>query len=181
MNLYRQAKRRHWLGWLAACFSLLILAGCGGNSVDQELVIYSSRTQSLVQPLLEQSAQQTGTNIRVRYANTASIVTTLLEEEQNSPADVIYLAELSGWAVLSEAGLLSNLPDNLLERVDDRFRSSQGQWVGTSGRSKVVVYNTENIIPERDLPQSIMDFTDPKWKGRIGWAPTHREWEPSYS
>jgi iron(III) transport system substrate-binding protein len=174
MNLYRQAKRRHWLGWLAACFSLLVLAGCGGSS---ELVIYSSRTQSLVQPILEQFAEQTGTNIRVRYANTASIVTTLLEEGQNSPADIIYLAEPSGWAVLSEAGLLSNLPDNLLERVDSRFRSSQGQWVGTSGRSKVVVYNTENIVPERDLPQSIMDFTDPKWKGRIGWAPTHGEWQ----
>jgi iron(III) transport system substrate-binding protein len=174
MKLYRQAKRRHWLGWLAACFSLLVLAGCGGSS---ELVIYSSRTQSLVQPLLEQFAEQTGMNIRVRYANTASIVTTLLEEGQNSPADVIYLAEPSGWAVLSEAGLLSNLPDNLLERVDDHFRSSQGQWVGTSGRSKVVVYNTENIVPERDLPQSIMDFTDPKWKDRIGWAPTHGEWQ----
>jgi iron(III) transport system substrate-binding protein len=177
MKLYGQAKRRHWLGWLAAYFSLLVFAGCGGSSVDQELVIYSSRTQSLVQPLLEQFAEQTGANIRVRYANTASIVTTLLEEGQNSPADVIYLAEPSGWAVLSEAGLLSNLPDNLLERVDERFRSSQGQWVGTSGRSKVVVYNTENIVPERDLPQSIMDFTDPKWKGRIGWAPTHGEWQ----
>jgi iron(III) transport system substrate-binding protein len=167
----------YWSGWLAACFCLLALAGCGGDSADQELVIYSSRTQSLVQPLLEQFAQETGTNIRVRYASTASIVTTLLEEGQNSPADVIYLAEPSGWAVLSEAGLLSNLPDNLLERVDNRFRSSQGHWVGTSGRSKVVVYNTENIVPERDLPQSIMDFTDPKWKDRIGWAPTHGEWQ----
>ena len=177
MKLYKQMKRGHWPSWLVACFCLLVLAGCGGSSANQELVIYSSRTQSLVQPLLEQYAQQTGTNIRVRYASTASLVATLLEEAQNSPADVLYLAEPSGWAALSEAGLLSDLPDNLLEKVDDRFRSSQGEWVGTSGRSKVVVYNTENIVPERDLPQSIMDFTDPKWKGRIGWAPTHGEWQ----
>jgi iron(III) transport system substrate-binding protein len=177
MKLHRQVKRGSWSGWLVACFCLLVLAGCGGGSSNQELVIYSSRTQSLVQPLLEQYAEQTGTNIRVRYGNTASIVATLLEEGQNSPADVLYLAEPSGWAVLSEAGLLSNLPDNLLEKVDPRFHSSQGEWVGTSGRSKVVVYNTENIVPERDLPQSIMDFTDPKWKGRIGWAPTHGEWQ----
>jgi len=176
MKLYRPMKR-HWASWLAASFCLLVLAGCGGSSADQELVIYSSRTQSLVQPLLEQYAEQTGTNIRVRYANTASIVATLLEEGQNSPADVLYLAEPSGWAALSEASLLSNLPDNLLEKVDPRFRSPEGEWVGTSGRSKVVVYNTENIVPERDLPQSIMDFTDPKWKGRIGWAPTHGEWQ----
>jgi iron(III) transport system substrate-binding protein len=177
MKLYTQVKRSHWAGWLAVCLCLLVLAGCGGASSDQELVIYSSRTQSLVQPLLEQYAEQTGTNIRVRYANTSSIVATLLEEGQNSPADVLYLAEPSGWAALAEAGLLSPLPENLLEKIDSRFRSPQGEWVGTSGRSKVVVYNTENIIPERDLPQSIMDFTDPKWKGRIGWAPTHGEWQ----
>jgi iron(III) transport system substrate-binding protein len=172
-----QMKWGHWRGWLVACFSLLVLAGCGGSSANQELVIYSSRTQSLVQPLLEQFAEQTGTNIRVRYADTSSLVATLLEEGQNSPADVLYLAEPSGWATLSEASFLANLPDNLLEKVDPRFRSSEGEWVGTSGRSKVVVYNTENIVPERDLPQSIMDFTDPKWKGRIGWAPTHGEWQ----
>lgn len=177
MKFYRQVKRGHWSGWLAACFCLLVLAACGGVSSDQGLVVYSSRTQSLVQPLLEQYAEQTGTNIRVRYANTASIVATLLEEGPNSPADVVYLAEPSGWAVLSDAGLLSSLPDSLLEKVDPRFRSSQGEWVGTSGRSKVVVYNTENINPERDLPDSIMDFTDPKWQGRIGWAPTHGEWQ----
>jgi iron(III) transport system substrate-binding protein len=177
MKLRKQMKWGHWRCWLVACFSLLVLAGCGGSSANQELVIYSSRTQSLVQPLLEQFAEQTGTNIRVRYADTSSLVATLLEEGQNSPADVLYLAEPSGWATLSEASFLANLPDNLLEKVDPRFRSSEGEWVGTSGRSKVVVYNTENIVPERDLPQSIMDFTDPKWKGRIGWAPTHGEWQ----
>lgn len=162
---------------LAALLLLLLAAvGCGGGG-DEELVVYSSRTSSLVQPLLEQYADQTGTNIRVKYANTASIVATLLEEGQNSPADVVYLAEPSGWAVLSKESMLAKLPDSLLEKVDGRFRSSRGEWVGTSGRSKVVVYNTRNIDPDRDLPQSIMDFTDRRWKGRIGWAPAHGEWQ----
>ena len=162
---------------MLVAFLLLAIAGCTRGS--DELVVYSSRSNSLVQPLLEQYAEQTGTNIRVRYASTASVVATLLEEGDNSPADVIYLAEPSGWGVLSESRVLSQLTDGLLDRVDPRFRSSLGEWVGTSGRSKVVVYNTENVIPERDLPQSIMEFTDPKWKGRIGWAPTHGEWQIS--
>ncbi|MDA0265025.1 MAG: iron ABC transporter substrate-binding protein [Chloroflexi bacterium] len=155
---------------------LLAAAGCAGGG-DEELVIYSSRTSSLVQPLLERYADETGVNIRVKYANTASTVATLLEEGQNSRADVVYLADPSGWAALSQAGILSRLPESLLDQVDSRFRSSRGEWVGASGRSKVVVYNTRNIDPARDLPQSIMDFTDSKWKGRIGWAPTHSEWQ----
>ena len=102
---------------------------------------------------------------------------TLLEEGNNIRPDVVYLADPAGWAVLSEEKILSELPDKLLNKVDKKFRSNQGEWVGVSGRSKVVVYNTKTIDPEKDLPQSIMDFTDPKWKGRIGWAPTHGEWQ----
>jgi len=149
--------------------------GCGkGNN---ELIVYSSRTSSLVQPILEQYAADTGTDINVKYASTASIVATLLEEGDNVRPDVVYLADPAGWAVLSEGKILSELPDKLLNKVDDKFRSDQGEWVGISGRSKVVVYNTKTIDPNKDLPQSIMDFTDPKWKGRIGWAPTHGEWQ----
>ena len=177
MRVTRQLTPSHLGIYLLIAFLLLSTAGCTSGS--DELVVYSSRTSSLVQPLLERYADQTGTNIRVRYASTASLVATLLEEGPNSPADVIYLAEPSGWGALSESGVLSELTEGLLNRVDPRFRSSRGEWVGTSGRSKVVVYNTENVVPERDLPESIMDFTDPKWKGRIGWAPTHGEWQIS--
>ncbi|MFW6175098.1 MAG: iron ABC transporter substrate-binding protein, partial [Chloroflexota bacterium] len=142
-----------------------------------QITIYSSRTQSLVQPLLEDYAEQTGQDITVRYMSTASLVATLQEEGDQTPADVVYLAEPGGLGALSEAGLLSELPDDILNRVEDQFRAANGEWVGVSGRAKVVVYNRENINPEEDLPDSIMDFTDPQWEGRIGWAPTHGEWQ----
>lgn len=35
-----------------------------------------------------------------------------------------------------------------------------------------MVYNTKALKPE-DLPDSLRGFTDPKWKGKIGWAPTN--------
>jgi len=34
------------------------------------------------------------------------------------------------------------------------------------------VYNTEKLS-ESDLPDDIWNFIDPKWQGRIGWAPTN--------
>lgn len=148
-----------------------------GEASQTTLTIYSSRTQSLVQPLLEQFAADTGININVRYDTTAGVVSTLLEEGARSPADVVYLAESSGLGALSERGALATLPETVLSSVDQRFRSSKGEWVGVSGRAKTVVYNTTRIDPARDLPSSILQFTDPVWKGRIGWAPTHGEWQ----
>ncbi|HEY8476622.1 MAG TPA: iron ABC transporter substrate-binding protein [Chloroflexota bacterium] len=170
--------KTRWVGFSLMLAGLaLLVAACLTPSSAEELTIYSSRTQSLVQPLLEQFARDTGIDIKVRYDTTASIVATVLEEGANSPADVVYLAESSGLAALSKAGLLAPLPDDAINAVDQRFRSPKGEWVGTSGRAKTIVYNVDTIDPERDLPDSVMDFTDPKWRGRIGWAPTHGEWQ----
>jgi iron(III) transport system substrate-binding protein len=59
-----------------------------------------------------------------------------------------------------------------LDLVADGLKDDQGEWVGVSGRSRVVAYNTTTLT-EADLPASILDFTDPRWKGKLGWAPTN--------
>jgi iron(III) transport system substrate-binding protein len=56
--------------------------------------------------------------------------------------------------------------------VAPRFRSPDGTWVGTSGRARVLVYNTDELT-EADLPASVLDLADPQWQGRVGWAPTN--------
>jgi iron(III) transport system substrate-binding protein len=164
---------------LAVAVGLAGLVGCfpAGGPSRQVLTVYSSRAQSLVHPVLDRFATETGIDLQVRYDTTAGLVATLNEEGQNSPADVLYLGESSGLAELSHEGRLITLPTTTMEKVDKRFRSPRNEWIGVSGRSKVLVYNTKTIDPQRDLPTSIMDFTDPKWKGRLGWSPTHGEWQ----
>ena len=163
---------------LGVALALGAILGCmPATAPKQVLTVYSSRSQSLVHPLLDRFATDTGIDLQVRYDTTASLVATLNEEGQNSPADVLYLGESSGLAELSQEGRLIDLPSATMDKVDKRFRSPLNQWIGVSGRSKVLVYNTKTIDPARDLPSSIMDFTDPKWKGRIGWSPTHGEWQ----
>ena len=64
------------------------------------------------------------------------------------------------------------MPEEILEKVPERFSSEDGDWVGVSGRARVVVYNNE-MLTEEDLPDDLWGFTEPEWKGRIGWAPTN--------
>ncbi len=157
---------------LAAAFltvSAGLLVSCGGE--EETLTVYSGRTRSLVHPLLESFSEETGIEVRVKYASSAAIASTILEEGDNTPADVVFLQDPGSLGALSGAGVLERLSDSLLARVDARFRSRSGEWVGTSGRARTVVYNTAAIDPATDLPSSIMDFTDPAWNGRLGWAP----------
>lgn len=136
------------------------------------LTVYSGRAQALVGPLLEQFGRSTGVQVRARYGETAAIAATIMEEGPNSPADVYFAQDAGALGFLAYAGRLRRLSDSALARVDGRFRSADGLWVGVSGRARVVVYNTRKLVP-RDLPDSIADFTHAKWRGRIGWAPTN--------
>ena len=57
---------------------------------------------------------------------------------------------------IQNAGLLAQLPDDLMTQVPPRFTSDSGEWVGISGRARTVVYNAEAIIsPESQLPADL--------------------------
>jgi iron(III) transport system substrate-binding protein len=137
-----------------------------------DLTIYSGRSEDLVGPLIEQFEQETGLNVEVRYGETAGMAATILEEGANSPADIYYGQDAGALGALAKANRLAPLPDDILNQVDSRFRSAGGLWAGTSGRARVVVYNT-NQLTEADLPDNIFGFCAPEWKGRLGWAPTN--------
>jgi len=139
---------------------------------EGNLIVYSGRTEDLVGPLMEQFEERSGIDVRVRYGDTAELAATILEEGENSPADLFFAQDPGALGALAEEGRLRPLPQGILDRVGERFRSPEGLWVGTSGRARVVAYNTEELDPS-ELPDSIYGFTDPEWEGRIGWAPTN--------
>jgi iron(III) transport system substrate-binding protein len=157
----------------------LALAGCGENGEagsDGTLTVYSGREEELVEPLFEKFEAETGIDVEVRYGDSAELAATIAEEGDNSPADVFFAQDPGSLGAVEEQGLLATLPEDTLDRVDSRFRDPDGHWVGTSGRARVVVYNTEEVS-KNDLPDSVFDLTDPKWKGKIGIAPTNASFQ----
>lgn len=147
------------------------LAGCSAGGGD-ELIVYSGRNQNLIGPLLERFAEETDIDIRVRYADTGETLATLLEEGEGTRADVFLSQDAGALGDLALRGRLTELPADVVELVDPRFRDPEGRWVGVTGRARVIAYNTE-LVDEAELPASVLDVTDPKWRGKVGYPPTN--------
>lgn len=148
----------------------------GEPELSGQLVVYSGRAEDLIGPILEQFEEETGVDVRVRYGSTPAMAAAILEEGDNSPADIYIGQDASSVGQLGNAGVFEELPEDLLSRVPENFSSVNGDWVGISGRVRVVVYNKEAHTAE-SLPDSIFDYTDPKWSGKIGWAPTNASFQ----
>jgi iron(III) transport system substrate-binding protein len=67
---------------------------------------------------------------------------------------------------------LADLSTEVLDLVDPAMESDSGQWVGLSGRRRVIVYNTDLVDPA-DLPDSVLDLTDPEFEGDVAIAPSN--------
>lgn len=181
--------RRVLRGLAAACVTAAVVLGAvacgddddaadttaaGGDAVT--LTVYSGRSEELVAPLFEQFTTATGIGVEVRYGDTAEMAATIVEEGDGSPADVFFGQDGGALGALQKEGRLAPLSQATLDLVLPEFRSSDGDWIGTSGRVRVLGYDTR-VLDEADLPASVFDLTGEEWRGRVGWAPTNASFQ----
>jgi iron(III) transport system substrate-binding protein len=154
----------------ALLVAILAASGCGGDR--DALTIYSGRTEDLVGPLLERFSEEQGVPIDVRYGDTPQLALLLAEEGDRTPADVFWGQSPGATAYLAQRDLLAPLSSETLGLVNPRFEDPQGLWTGTSGRQRVLVYNSETVAQD-ELPRSVHELTRPEYRGRVGIAPTN--------
>jgi iron(III) transport system substrate-binding protein len=165
---------------LTAIAAVSTLSGCAKESTptsgENSITIYSGRSEDLISPLLEQFTAETGIGVEVRYSDSATLAAQILEEGQNVQADVFYSQDAGALGALSEAGALQQLNPDILELVDTKYRATDNTWVGVSGRSRAISYDP-NTVSESELPKSVFDLANPKWKGKVGIAPTNASFQ----
>ncbi|GGC65938.1 iron ABC transporter substrate-binding protein [Hoyosella rhizosphaerae] len=166
---------------LAACSSDETTAPAAGGdtataSETPTLVMYSGRGEDLVDALVPQLEELAGVNLEVRYGNTAELAAQILEEGDRSPADIYFSQDAGALGAVARAGLLAELDEDTLNLVPEAYQASDGTWVSTSGRARVIVFNSE-AVDEADVPDTIDALLDPEWRGKIGFAPTNASWQ----
>src|SRR5687767_5108294 len=128
--------------WMALAAIVLVLApACtdgdtgsqGEDTEDGTLTIYSGREEELVGPIIDRFEESSDRDVEVRYGDTAELAAQIINEGDNSPADVFFAQDAGALGAVAKEQLFAELPDATLDEVPERFRSEDGHWVGTSG------------------------------------------------
>jgi iron(III) transport system substrate-binding protein len=142
----------------------------------RDLVIYSGRSKSLVDPVIEKFKAETGINVEVKYGGSTQLAVALIEEGAQTPADLFWSQDAGALGALNKASLLQELPENLVNLVPADFRNTNGTWVATTGRARVLVYSPERLAADA-MPASVTDLTNEMYRNRVAWAPTNASFQ----
>lgn len=173
----RKAQRFTVITAISALF-LALLSGCSSSS-DQatdvtELTVYSGRSEEYIAPFFAQWEKQSGIQLNVRYGDSAELAAQILEEGNNSPADLFLSQDAGSLGAVSDAGLFIELSDDVAAQIPAQFVAAKRTWVGVTGRARVLAYSPERVSA---LPQSFAELTQPQYKNKVGIAPTNASFQ----
>jgi iron(III) transport system substrate-binding protein len=153
-----------------SCVSLTAFAACSSHGDSgPTLTLYNGQHEATTALLVSAFERQTGIHVNVRTDDEA-VLANVLAQPGNRDADVFYSENTPALRLLEIKHLLAPVDRATLARVDPRWQSTAGDWVGVTARVDVMIYNTDELAPAK-LPTSVMDLASPQWKGRIGIAP----------
>ncbi len=154
---------------------LILLGGCGQDAKpDSSVVVYTSVDQIYAEPILNEFQESSGIKVQAIYdveaAKTTGLVNRLIAEKNNPQADVFWNGEFAQTILLKQEGVLTPYESPSAQDIPESLIDPEGYWAGAGGRCRVILVNTELMVPE-DYPDSIFDLLDEKYPAdKIGIA-----------
>jgi iron(III) transport system substrate-binding protein len=130
-----------------------------------DLVVYSSRSEKFVVALLDKFQQETGVQVKALHLGEAA-VNRIKEESNNVSADVFISNDIGALEHLRTGSFLQGYTPKGIETIDEKYRAQDMSWFGLSARTRVFMYN-KALITEQEMPKTMWELTDPKWKGQF--------------
>jgi iron(III) transport system substrate-binding protein len=163
-----------------AAVTCALLAACGGSSSDSSdpsITLYNGQHEQTTNKLVSAFEKATGIHVNVRSDDEDVLSNQIALAGQNSPADVFFTENSPPLEFLQNKGLLSPVPSSTFTQIPAKYSSPQHDWVAVSGRVSVLVYNPK-LISAKDLPTTVLQLADPKYKGKLALAPGETDFQP---
>lgn len=142
--------------------SLFILTGCQSND-ENTLTIYTTRHYEIDRQIFDEFEKETGINLNVVEMRGEELVTRLVTEGENTPADIVMMVGAEHIYTLDqEMGVLQPLKlPTITDQLDDTYYGDN--WFSFAKRSRdVLVSNDFNA----DI-NSYFDLANPEFSGEI--------------
>ena len=134
--------------------------------LSNEVNIYSARQEALIKPLLDKFSEQTAVKVNLVTGKGDALLTRLINEGENSPADILLTVDAGRLYRAQQANVLKPIDSSSIkELVPDNLKSSDNMWAGLSIRARVIIYSKDRVSAE-DL-DSYESLADEQWSGRI--------------
>jgi iron(III) transport system substrate-binding protein len=179
-TISRRGARRVAAGLAAALVAGLIAAcgtASGGTSGAGSITLYSGQHEQTTQSLVTAFEQQTGIRVNVRYNDEDSFANEIVTEQAHPVADVFYTENSPALEYLQAKGLLAPVDAATLAKTPAKYNSPQDDWVGVSARVSVLIYNP-SLISAAQLPTSVLQLANPKYKGKLAFAAGETDFQP---
>jgi iron(III) transport system substrate-binding protein len=157
------------------CITLLLVAivalgACKGSS--REVVVYTSVDQPISEPVFRDFEKTSGIAVRTVFdteeTKSTGVLNRLIAESGNPQADVFWSGDPVRAALLAKRGLAQSYVAENAAGIPPEFKASDGAWTGFAARARVLIVN-KNLV-KTDLPSSVRDLADPRWKDRASMA-----------
>lgn len=157
--------------FLAAAMLACVALGCR-PAAEQEVIVYTALDKEFSEPIFARFEEDTGVKVVPKFdtesTKTVGLAQAILAERERPRCDVFWNNEILNTLRLEREGLLRPFFPSQAEHFPEMFRSPEGTWYGFAARARIFIVN-DGVSAEEE-PRSILDLTDPRWKGQAAIA-----------
>lgn len=153
--------------WVAA----LLAAGC--HKPEERVVVYCAQDQEFAEGIFADFTAETKLTVAPKFdteANKSVSLAAELEQETGRPrCDVHWNNEILATIRLARRGVFEPYDSPRAAPFPEWTKAKDHTWQAFAARARILIVNT-NLVPEAERPKSLLDLTDPKWKGKVAIA-----------
>jgi iron(III) transport system substrate-binding protein len=145
--------------------------GCGRS--QSRVVLYCAQDKEFAEHVLGEFTRRTGIEVLPRYDTEAdksvSLYEELVREAARPRCDVHWNNEILSTLRLQRKGLYEPYASSSAAPYPTSAKAADETWHAFAARARILLVNTK-LVAAVDRPRSLLDLTEPKWKGRVAMA-----------